>query len=102
MNRFVFVLSLVQKNLRFCKFFSGGREFVFQTGPENPWILNTYAVSAKYPFASVVAQEIFKSGVTPSDTDFRVFVQYGNYVGKIWVVLIFGVFNFFGLTIRVS
>jgi len=60
---------------------SGGREFVFQTGPENPWILQAYAKAAKYPFASVVAQEIFESGVIPSDTDFRVFVQYGKMVG---------------------
>eukprot|EP00111_Clytia_hemisphaerica_P010210 TCONS_00029844-protein len=60
---------------------SGGREFVFQTGPEHPWILETYAKAAKYPYTSVVAQEIFQSGVIPSDTDFRVFVQYGGLVG---------------------
>lgn len=55
---------------------------MFQTGPEHPWILDTYAKSAKYPYTSVVAQEIFQSGVIPSDTDFRVFVQYGGLVGK--------------------
>ncbi|XP_047123098.1 endoplasmic reticulum metallopeptidase 1 isoform X1 [Hydra vulgaris] len=60
---------------------SGGREFVFQTGPDHPWILQLYASSAKYPFASVVAQEIFEAGLVPSDTDFRVFVRYGNLVG---------------------
>lgn len=60
---------------------SGGREFVFQTGPNHPWILDTYAKAAKYPFTSVVAQEVFQAGVIPSDTDFRVFVQYGSLVG---------------------
>ena len=59
----------------------GGREFVFQTGPDQPWIIDTYASAAKYPYASIVAQEIFQSGIIPSDTDFRVFVDYGNLVG---------------------
>ena len=67
--------------ISFCTYL-GGREFVFQTGPEHPWILDTYARSARYPFTSVVAQEVFQSGVIPSDTDFRVFVEYGELVGK--------------------
>ena len=54
---------------------------MFQTGPDHPWILDTYASAAKYPYASIVAQEIFQAGVVPSDTDFRVFVDYGNLVG---------------------
>lgn len=66
----------------FFLFSSGGREFVFQTGPDHPWIIDTYASSAKYPYASIVAQEIFQSGIIPSDTDFRVFVDYGKLVGK--------------------
>ncbi|XP_057299821.1 endoplasmic reticulum metallopeptidase 1-like [Hydractinia symbiolongicarpus] len=74
-------LSLVKVVVNIEAAGSGGREFVFQTGPEHPWILNAYASAAKYPYASVVAQEIFQSGVIPSDTDFRVFVQYGNLVG---------------------
>ncbi|KAF6035759.1 hypothetical protein EB796_005923 [Bugula neritina] len=60
---------------------SGGREIVFQTGPEHPWLVAAYAESAKYPYASIVAQEIFQSGVIPSDTDFRIYRDYGNIPG---------------------
>ena len=56
---------------------------MFQTGPGHPWIISMYASTAKYPFASVLAQEIFHAGLIPSDTDFRIFVQYGNLVGML-------------------
>lgn len=61
---------------------------MFQTGPNHPWILGMYASTAKYPSATVLAQEIFHSGVIPSDTDFRVFVQYGKLVGMLLYVQI--------------
>ena len=60
---------------------SGGREIVFQTGPGHPWLIHTYASSSQYPYASIVGQEIFQSGIIPSDTDFRIFRDYGNLVG---------------------
>ncbi|XP_062905257.1 endoplasmic reticulum metallopeptidase 1 [Mobula hypostoma] len=59
----------------------GGKEIVFQTGPENPWLVQAYARAAKHPFASVVGQEVFQSGVIPSDTDFRIYRDYGNIPG---------------------
>ncbi|XP_069776906.1 endoplasmic reticulum metallopeptidase 1 [Narcine bancroftii] len=59
----------------------GGKELVFQTGPENPWLVQAYARAAKHPFASVVGQEIFQSGIIPSDTDFRIYRDYGNIPG---------------------
>ena len=55
---------------------------MFQTGPDNPWILEAYAQSAKYPFASIMAQEVFQSDIIPSDTDFRVFREYGQINGE--------------------
>ncbi|XP_026081649.1 endoplasmic reticulum metallopeptidase 1 [Carassius auratus] len=59
----------------------GGKELVFQTGPENPWLVQAYARAAIYPFASVVGQEIFQSRLIPSDTDFRIFRDFGNIPG---------------------
>lgn len=59
----------------------GGKEVVFQTGPENPWLVQAYVQAAKHPFASVVGQEVFQSGVIPSDTDFRIYRDFGNIPG---------------------
>ncbi|XP_044251815.2 endoplasmic reticulum metallopeptidase 1-like [Drosophila takahashii] len=60
---------------------SGSREILFQTGPNNPWLLNYYKNHAKHPFATTMAEEIFQTGLIPSDTDYRIFVAYGNLVG---------------------
>ncbi|XP_022229013.2 endoplasmic reticulum metallopeptidase 1-like isoform X2 [Drosophila obscura] len=60
---------------------SGGREILFQTGPNHPWLVDSYKKNAKHPFATTMAEEIFQTGLLPSDTDFRIFTQYADLIG---------------------
>ncbi|KAH8371340.1 hypothetical protein KR093_007016, partial [Drosophila rubida] len=55
---------------------SGGRELLFQTGPNHPWLVKYYYQYAKHPFGTTLAEEIFQSGRVPSDSDYRIFKDY--------------------------
>ncbi|KAK6617317.1 hypothetical protein RUM44_005648 [Polyplax serrata] len=59
---------------------SGGKEVLFQTSGE-AWLLNSYGKAVPRPSAAVQAEELFQNGIIPSDTDFRVFRDFGNYSG---------------------
>nr|XP_017000980.2 endoplasmic reticulum metallopeptidase 1-like [Drosophila takahashii] len=60
---------------------SGCKELLFQTGPNNTWLVKYYKENAKHPFATTMAEEIFQTGIVPSDTDFVIFSEYANLVG---------------------
>ncbi|XP_017781638.1 PREDICTED: endoplasmic reticulum metallopeptidase 1-like [Nicrophorus vespilloides] len=59
---------------------NGGREILFQTGPSVSWLLNYYN-KVPYPFGHAAGEEIFQSDIIPSDTDFRIFRDFGNLIG---------------------
>lgn len=66
---------------------SGGRELLFQYGPQNRWIAETYAKTAPRPFASSITQVLFQTGIIPGDTDYRVYRDFGGIPGADFVVI---------------
>ncbi|EDW09414.1 uncharacterized protein Dmoj_GI19044 [Drosophila mojavensis] len=60
---------------------SGGREVLFQTGPNHPWLMNYYQKHAPHPFSITLGEELFQNNFIPSDTDFRIFRDFGNVPG---------------------
>ncbi|XP_033149125.1 endoplasmic reticulum metallopeptidase 1-like [Drosophila busckii] len=55
---------------------SGGKEVLFQSGPRHAWLMKYYQKLIKHPLATAMAEEIFQSGIIPSDTDFTTFSKY--------------------------
>lgn len=51
---------------------SGGKEILFQSTSDS-WVLSSYKQYAKYPFGSIIGQDLFSSGLLPADTDYRIF-----------------------------
>ena len=60
---------------------SGGKEMLFQSGPKHSWLVDHYKKVVRMPCAQVASEEIFQSGLIPSDTDFRIFRDFGEIPG---------------------
>lgn len=60
---------------------NGGREILFQSGPNHPWLMRHYRKAIVHPYASTVAEEMFQRHFIPSDTDFRIFRDHGKVPG---------------------
>ncbi|XP_030378121.1 endoplasmic reticulum metallopeptidase 1 [Scaptodrosophila lebanonensis] len=60
---------------------NGGREILFQSGPDHPWLMKYYGANIIHPFASTIAEELFQNGFVPSETDYRIFRDFGKIPG---------------------
>lgn len=59
----------------------GGGEILFQSGPGDGWILNSYSKHVPHPYGLCIAEEAFQRNFIPSDTDFRIFRDFAGIPG---------------------
>lgn len=60
---------------------AGGREIMFQAGPKRPFLMYHYSQVAPHPHASVMGEELFQNNLIPSDSDYRIFRDFGEIGG---------------------
>lgn len=69
---------------------NGGREIMFQSGPDFPFLMNYYQRYAKRPYANSLGEEVFQLGLVPSFTDFETLSQVGNWPGMDFALASYG------------
>jgi len=75
---------------------NAGISHMFETNPENGWIMREYAKAAKYRFASSLNYEVYKN--LPNSTDYSIFKQAG--VSGLNHAFIDGYVNYHSMTDR--
>lgn len=60
---------------------NAGKAILFQSGPGNAWLARRVARGAPHPYGSVFGQDIFRSGLIPSQTDFAIYTRDGGIPG---------------------
>jgi hypothetical protein len=55
----------------------GGKSLLFRATPNAAGLLEVYASAVPHPYGSVVGEDLFRAGVVPSDTDFRIYKRGG-------------------------
>jgi len=55
---------------------NSGQSTLFETGPDNAWLIDVYAANAPLPSATSISYEVYRR--MPNDTDFTVFQQHGK------------------------
>lgn len=94
---------------------SNGKEILFQSGPSHGWLIDVspfwgpymdfcltyqdsmlqmYKNAVPHPNGQVAAEELFQLGLIPSDTDFRIFRDYGHLPGNFGIDQITSHLNF--------
>lgn len=58
------------------------------SGPSHPWLVRAYAESAPYPTGTIFGQDMFQSGIIPSDTDYRIYRDFGEVPGMNTVIVV--------------
>lgn len=58
-----------------------GRELLYKLTPNHAWLMDYYKSNAKHPFSLLIAEELYEANFIPSDTDFRIFRDYGKIAG---------------------
>uniref|UniRef100_A0A182J4W4 FXNA-like protease n=1 Tax=Anopheles atroparvus TaxID=41427 RepID=A0A182J4W4_ANOAO len=60
---------------------NGGREIMFQSGPNYPFLMGYYRDHVRRPYANTLGEEVFQMGLVPSFTDYETLSGEGGWPG---------------------